>query len=214
MHWVDRGPEPAGLVSVRSQHTQGWIDYCQGNMNRRPSPRWIQFRGVLEQVFLGLCAYCEEETPGEIDHFQPVSKFPQFVYVWSNWVFSCHSCNHSKLNKWPCDGYINPCTEIEAERPEHFVGFDTKSGALTPRKAIPSQQQRKTTRTIEDFGLNDFFHLKRRKTWLDALRHHLEHTGVDLDEEQDFLSRVVDRSSPLSSITRALLDEMGFEIED
>ena len=203
-----------GLESVRLQFTQGWIDYYQNTVARRPSPRWGQFHSTLERVFYGLCAYCEEETPGEIDHFKPVSKFPELVYDWNNWVFSCHYCNNSKSNKWPCEGYINPCTTNTAERPEHFVGFNTRSVELTPRENIPSQERHKTSRMIDDLGLNDFFHLKRRKTWLDALRHHLEDPAVDPENEQDFLGRAVERSSSLSSITRVLVDELGFDVED
>lgn len=212
MHWVDRGPEPSSLESVRSQFTQPWVEHYRHGIGNRPTPRWRQFHDELRNVFHELCAYCEEETGGEVDHFKPVSKFPHLVYDWSNWIFSCHACNHSKLNKWPSNGFINPCAENPEEHPERAVAFDTTTGRLIPKAGIPPEQRERVRRMVCDVGLNDSFHLKRRMYWVKFLRHHINSQVDDTEDEQEFLGRIVERSSPLSSITRALMDEMGFDV--
>lgn len=97
MHWVDRGPEPDGLVKIRERYTQRWIRYYLREIGTRPSDaRWREFRPDLCLTFHGLCAYCEEGCRGEVDHFWRKSRYPVRVYQWSNWFFACHDCNWAK----------------------------------------------------------------------------------------------------------------------
>ena len=79
MHYVKRGPEPTSLPDIRRRHTREWVRFRKG-IQGEPSHRWTDYRSVLKQRFEGLCAYCEEITEGEIDHFRPKSKFPELVY--------------------------------------------------------------------------------------------------------------------------------------
>ena len=65
----------------------------------------------------------------------------------------------------------------------------------------------------EDIGLNDSYHLKRRRRLLRELRHHLDRQADDSVDE-DYLAEIVSRESALSSLARALLEERGFVIED
>ena len=213
MHWVNRGTEPNALAAVRSQYTQDWIDHYRHGVGNRPTPRWRQFSGYLRSVFSELCGYCEEETAGQIDHFRPVSKFPSLVYEWSNWVFVCPTCNREKSNKWPPEGYIDPCADEETERPEQFLTFHTGTGELMPKPGLSDSQDQKARQMIGDINLNASFHLKRRRRLLRDLRHYLGRQ-VDDSEEAEYLSEKVDRESGLSSLARALLDELGFEITD
>ena len=124
MHWVDRGPEPNGLAAIRIARTGAWVAHYRNRVGNRPSDsEWRRFYSDLSAPFHGLCAYCEEITRGEVDHFRPVSRFPHRVYQWSNWVFACHYCNWSKSNRWPPDGYVDPCAEYPEERPDHLLHF-------------------------------------------------------------------------------------------
>ena len=94
MHWVDRGQEPDGLEQIWLHDTQRWIDYYRLGTRPKPRPRWTDFKSDLIEVFSELCAYCEERQRGEVDHFQPKSRFPELVYVWPNWVLVvCQSCS-------------------------------------------------------------------------------------------------------------------------
>ena len=213
MHWINRGAEPNGLAAVRSQYTQAWIDHYQRGAGSRPIPRWRQFRSDLRSAFSELCGYCEEETAGEIDHFRPVSKCPSLVYEWSNWIFACPTCNREKSNKWPLEGYIDPCAGDESERPEQFFTFNTRTGELIPESGLSDSQGQRARQMIGDISLNASFHLKKRRRLLRELKYHLDRQTDD-SEDEEYLSEKVDRESALSSLARALLEERGFIIED
>ncbi len=102
MHHVYRGPEPVNSGPIRDQHTRPWIRFYRDGMGSRPSDsHWRRFAGLLENVFGGLCAFCEEHCKGEVEHFLPKSLYPHLVYYWSNWLFSCHDCNNTKGKNGP-----------------------------------------------------------------------------------------------------------------
>ena len=217
MHWVNRGPEPSSLDAIRSDFTQGWIDWCQDKSLGRPSDRkWQLFQSDLEQVFSMLCAYCEEFTGGEVDHFQPVSKFPSLVYEWSNWVFSCPYCNGHKLAKWPQEGYVDPCTESLCERPEDYFTFSPSTWSLKPKDGLSSAQYQKASRMILDLDLNAPHHMKKRE----KLFEHVDYTCKQFEEGQqpdstlDHLESMIRRDSELSSFVRVMLEERGYSIEE
>ena len=169
MHWVDRGDEPTGLVGVRARYTPGWVNYYSLGGGTKPNDsRWTSFKGDLERVFAGLCAYCENACRGEVDHFQPKSIFPERVYDWANWLLSCHDCNHAKGDKWPTGGYVDPCAT--SPRPESFFDFDTLTGEIVPKEGLGSTRRRVAQTMIDDLKLNEHHHLRNRRervSWVD-----------------------------------------------
>jgi uncharacterized protein (TIGR02646 family) len=213
MHWVDRGPEPVGLAVVRSRYTPGWVERYRNGIGPKPSDtHWRDFHGDLSKVFFSLCAYCEELCRGVVDHFRPTSKFPELVYRWSNWVFACQDgCNLLKSDKWPRGGYIDPCTRSRQGRPENFFGFDTLTGEIIPKAGLSPARRKKAIQMTDDLGLNEFHHLTKRREWLwlvsETLNNHSDEQNADL---RNVLSRLVARSTQLSSITRAWLVEQGY----
>ena len=216
MHWVDRGPEPAGLGEIHSNYTPRWVQYYTAHIGSKPTDdHWRGFHDDLESVFRGLCAYCEEFAGGEVEHFQPKSKFPDLVYSWTNWLFVCHECNHSKLDKWPAGGYVDPCAISDSERPEHYFSFNTQSGYITPKRNLPLKSFLKAQETIKDLGLNDMHHLGIRGVFLDFLsaRFPINPGGLTSNFIQDVF-RIASRSKPLSSLIRAWLLEHGYPVED
>ena len=215
MHWVDRGEEPSRLEAIRLQFTPGWVRYYPDRSGNRPTDtRWQDFRNDLSRVFYGLCAYCEEEDKGEVDHFRPVSKCPNLVYEWTNWVFACHNCNQSKSNKWPDAGYIDPCASIESERPEHFFDFDTSTGELIPITDLSEDASNRAVQMINDLSLNAPHHINRREERILFVGHRLGEVIENSEEEQEFLEKITSRDFALSSFNRALLEEQGFIIDD
>lgn len=208
MHHVDRGPEPAGLKDVRHQYTDRWVRYCRAGAGPKPSDaKWRDFVGELEASFHGLCGYCEEVCKGEVDHFRPKGQFPERVYQWSNWIYSCHDCNHAKGDRWPSGGYVDPCARPAAQRPEEFFEFDTLTGEIKPRSGLSRHRAARAKRMIEDLKLNAGHHLKKRRWWVFSLREFLGRYDASHAGDRQFLRRVASRSAPLSSLTRAVLSE-------
>ena len=166
MRWVDRGPEPGDEVAEYArQFTQGWIDYFRNAVGGRPADSyWREFRPMLGSRTDGICWYCERrcnayaERGGRaptVDHFRPLSRFPQLAYQWSNWVFSCQRCNgENKQDGWPDSGYVDPSAADVAERPERYFEYDSETGELIPKKGLTGVNRQKALHTINDLGLN------------------------------------------------------------
>lgn len=215
MHWVNRGPEPAGLATICARYTPRWVAYYQGVDGNKPSDsRWRDFLDDLCRAFSGLCAYCEERDKGEIDHFRPKSKFPERVYQWSNWIFACHNCNQSKREKWPPIGYADPCSDSIRERPENLFRFDTEPGEILPLSDLNHSLEYKAQKTIDDLSLNASHHLRERLEWLvlvsGAISGDPKHQAI---HETEYRTYLASRTTKLSSITRAWLMERGYSVD-
>ncbi len=179
MRWVDRGPEPGGVVGYARQFTQGWIRYFRDREGARPvDDYWREFRPLLGSRTNNICWYCERKcddvTGGKaptVDHFQPLSRFPQLAYKWSNWVFSCRRCNgENKQDKWPTSGYVDPCAPDVSECPEQYFDYDGLTGEILPKKGLSGTARRRALDTIDDLGLNKldvrYYRLYRAREFL------------------------------------------------
>ena len=215
MHWVDRGPEPDALQRIRERNTVRWVNYYRDERGTKPSDSyWRTFHNQLFKAFFGICGYCEEEDKGEVDHFRPKSRFPERVYMWSNWIFSCHTCNGLKLEKWPVSGYVNPCAISHTERPECYIEFDTTTGEMVPKGGLSTARNNRAWNMIDDFHLNEFYHLKVRRKWLEVVKLTLLNSLADEEKIHQSCTVFASRESRLSSITRAWLIENDFSFDD
>ena len=206
MHWVDRGPEPGGLGHIRQVYTPRWIRYYRNGVGTKPTDsRWGDFRGELKQRFSRICGYCEEPGGrGEVDHFRPKSRFPESVYEWSNWILACHDCNQAKGDKWPEDGYVDPCTELASDRPESYFTFDTKTGEIVPLEDLDPGRFDKAQRMIDDLQLNGQDHLKDRLFWIWMVSRAIADDPSEETLDIEVVRReLASRTTPWSSITRA-----------
>ena len=165
MRWIDRGPEPNGVEEYDHQFTQGWVEYFRDRAGGRPDDSyWREFRRTLGDSSANNCWYCERLCLREVydggraptvDHFRPLSRFPELAYRWSNWIFSCYRCNaDNKGDSWPNEGYVDPSAANEEERPERYFDYDAVTGEIIPMPELPSEARERAQRTIDDLGLN------------------------------------------------------------
>ena len=165
MRWIDRGPEPGGVQEYHLMFTQGWVEYFSAGAGGRPDDSyWREFRGMLGDRSAGNCWYCvrrclREADGGEraptVDHFRPLSRFPELAYRWSNWIFSCYRCNSEhKEDRWPDTGYVDPSAIDEEERPERYFDYDSDTGEIIPMHGLTSEGRERAQRSIDDLGLN------------------------------------------------------------
>ena len=209
MHWVYRGEEPVELESIRIEQSPGWIKRYHFNIGKTPRDNdWNQFIDLLGDRFHGLCGYCEDWGKSQIDHFRPKSKFPQLVYDWSNWVYSCIGCNFVKHNKWPSGGLVNPCANVVPNRPERYFRFDTASMEILPRDDQSEQRKALAKQTINDLSLNDFHHLRKRSDKVKGLIRQLR--GKTQSEIEEICADETASESRLSSVAKAWLVDNGF----
>ena len=176
MRWIDREPEPDGVGEYDRQFTQGWVEHFRDRSGERPrDSHWREFRALLRERSGSNCWYCERrcmrdaEGGGKsptVDHFRPLSRFPELAYRWANWVFSCRRCNQEKGGDWPETGYVDPSAADERERPEVYFDCDADTGEIIPLAGLPSEARVRALRTIDDLGLNKLDIRYYRQHWI------------------------------------------------
>jgi len=210
MHWIDGGPEPDGVSAIRLNYTGNWVRHYRDSIGKVPNDsRWRDFKDALKGALNGICGYCERTRPGEVDHFRPKSKFPDRVYLWSNWIFACHDCNHTKGSKWPTGGYVDPCTRSRGAQPENHFGFDVTTGEVLPKLGLSANRRSKASNMIDDLQLNGEYHKRARQAWLMALSGTLVESCV-YGVPTDFIKRIGARNKQWSSLTRAFFEANGY----
>ncbi len=61
----------------------------------------VEFKKNLEKIVSKGCPYCNSYHPvSEIDHYLPISDFPEYSLHPYNLIYSCDHCNGLKLNKF------------------------------------------------------------------------------------------------------------------
>ena len=209
MRWVDRGPEPGGVAGYAAQFTQGWIDYFEHRVGGRPEDfRWVEFRSTLGSRSNNICWYCERqcsaaesrERAPTVDHFRPISRFPSLAYSWSNWIFSCRRCNEDyKGNKWPETGYVDPCSDAVAERPERYFDYDAATGEIIPKDGLAGDDRLKAVHTINDLGLNKldvrYFRFDHTQRFIEDLQ------TLPASDRQDFVALFTEQPVEYAGVT-------------
>ena len=86
------------LPSYSEKVTQAKIKY----ENRTRTATFKNIRETLKTMCSGnrRCCYCEDSCADEVEHIRPKSLYPELVFVWENYLYSCGSCNSKKSNNY------------------------------------------------------------------------------------------------------------------
>ncbi len=217
MRWIERGPEPDGVGGYARQFGNGWVDYFRNGLGGRPTDSyWREFRAVLEARSGGLCWYCErrcavgQEAGGlakTVDHFRPLSRFPELAYEWSNWIFSCYRCNsENKQDRWHELGYVDPTARDEEERPEHYFDYDRKTGDIVPRPSLTGNDKRRAESTIADLGLNKLNVLFYRHSWVKQFIKDLR--SMPAEEQRAFADFILSKNNEYVGSIRMVVAQL------
>ncbi len=70
--------------------------------NKLTNPAFKVVRQKLNELCggAGRCCYCELSQPDEVEHVRPKDWFPESVFAWSNYTYSCGPCNGPKNNQF------------------------------------------------------------------------------------------------------------------
>ncbi len=63
---------------------------------------FIEVKSALTSMCVGagICNYCEANEATDIEHIRPKSLFPEYAFVWENYILACKTCNTTyKLDK-------------------------------------------------------------------------------------------------------------------
>ena len=221
MRWIDRGPEPEQVGVHARQYTEGWVSYFRDEVGPRPiDSHWREFRSELGERSDGMCWYCERrcdsaaevgDRAATLDHFRPRSRFTDLTYDWSNWVFSCRRCNEDyKNSNWPENGYVDPATEDERERPERYFDYDLRTHDLIPRDDLVGDERQRAMDTLDDLGLNSLDVKFYRQGWtLRLMEDLMEFPAVERAAFAEFLERDPSEYLGTTRMVLAQLREAG-----
>lgn len=72
------------------------------NRNRQANPVFRVIREKLTEMCSGArrCGYCEDSYADEVEHIKPKDLYPEFVFVWNNYLYACGPCNGPKNNRF------------------------------------------------------------------------------------------------------------------
>ncbi len=148
MHFIDREKFEEAPISIleelkNSELNKKWAAYNSARINNtkkpsRPESAWRRdmIRNPLKKLFLKNCGYCGIHTgighDAEVDHFFPTSKdeTAKYVFEWTNYVWSCPSCNRQKSNSYP---FLNPCSLEEMK----YIYFNLTDGTYKYYRHAP-----------------------------------------------------------------------------
>jgi hypothetical protein len=70
--------------------------------NRKSNATFKEVRATLEQMCSGVrrCMYCEDSLADEVEHYFPKDLYPEHVFEWDNYLYSCGPCNGHKRSKF------------------------------------------------------------------------------------------------------------------
>ncbi|HSK81259.1 MAG TPA: HNH endonuclease [Thermoanaerobaculia bacterium] len=130
-----------------------------------------RYKPFLRMEFSRQCVYCRlpDGLRGEnafgVDHYRPVSRFPELECEYANLFYACNSCNWRKGDFWPeprqwAEGRLipNPCDHRMAE---HLRFERTRVSALTAAGLV----------TLEFLLLNQPDDVEYRDFLLRAIEH-------------------------------------------
>lgn len=136
--------------------------------DKRIDPSWKSFRGtkagqrvasVLADAFHGKCAYCEQESAKDVEHYFPKSVFPGRMFLWDNFLWACKNCDTEKLDEFPLDAQGNPVLiHPGREEPLDFFCWDFLSGKTVlhpdPARSERARQTRDLLR-LDQFSISE-----------------------------------------------------------
>jgi uncharacterized protein (TIGR02646 family) len=169
-----------------------------GLRNKKTNPAFREVRAVLAQMSHNArrCMYCEDASADEVEHFRPKDLYPESVFAWTNYLYSCGVCNGPKNNKWGLLGARGPdvaesgrrpgapvlpppqgraaLIDPSVEDPLRYLFLDLQTLVLLPRPGISAREKARADYTIQILDLNKDFLIESRGSAFQAYVSHLE----------------------------------------
>ena len=122
-------------------------------------------------VSVGICNYCEQSEANDIEHIYPKSFFPDFAFVWSNYLLACKQCNTAfKLDKcFVIDNIGNIHETIRGQKPSYnivalinprledpadYMIINTQNFTFEIKDDLSTERYNKADKTIDILALN------------------------------------------------------------
>lgn len=242
MEFIRRSPEPDHLGENKERWVRAWIDFyhetrnSSGELVRSSKPtdnHWTddRIRSILISDFKNNCGYCgcARPTPrnesdraraprGHVDHFRAKAIYPELTYEWSNYIWSCESCNTEKGEfDDPEDPILNPCEESDCNQLSFMI--DTGEYCLTEQESpcykrfqhtdrstmINAKEiaikRRNRVKNLESLfeSIDKFFRHNRNELFQEIIHNSIERIIAEL-EDKEFYFLMLRRFNELCSL--------------
>jgi len=147
--------------------------------NRADNATFSVIRHTLGLMCAGpyRCMYCEDSAADEIEHFRPKTFYPDLVFAWLNYLYTCGPCNNIKRSQFRIlvdppefvdlvrrrtDDFIEPrdgsavLIDPRRDHPLHYMGLDlVDTFWFVPRDAEGTLEHARADYTIKCLKLNE-----------------------------------------------------------
>lgn len=171
-----------------------------------------------------ICNYCEATEGTDIEHILPKSFFPEFAFVWENYLLACKTCNSAyKLDKisvfdpppvhklsavargteptTPNTAMIN----IRLIDPSTLIDLDLKNGTFFEKFPINTVEYEKARYTIDEalfLNIRDNLREARESTFKEQFRNLSYAVLVHESSSFDELDQHINTHEPFITIDR------------
>ena len=168
-----------------------------GQRNKPDNATFRVVREFLKLMCHGVvrCVYCEDSLADQVEHTWPKDLYPEFVFVWVNYVLICGACNRHKSSRFAVfaaatgqftDVTRSPNAPVVPPDPGQMVFIDPRrddgltmmtldfvTGKFLPLGRKGSRRHQRAQYTIEILGLNtrDVLLRVRRRAYLECRAH-------------------------------------------
>jgi uncharacterized protein (TIGR02646 family) len=86
----------------RGRTFEARVESAKQKFSGKPAALFKRIRKSLALMSGDLvrCGYCEDSCADEVEHIRPKDFYPEQVFRWLNYLFSCGQCNGGKNNKY------------------------------------------------------------------------------------------------------------------
>lgn len=123
-----RNLEKLPIPNVLAENHDQWLAAFladKGNQTNKYRYRHPEIKATLKEETGWKCLYCESKighnTPGDVEHKVPSSKFDALHFNWENLTVACTECNRRKNNYYEKgEEFLDPYNEDVESAVEHY----------------------------------------------------------------------------------------------
>jgi len=182
-------------VVNRKRKLSSKYDCASRLFKSKRSPAWREIRDALKEAAPGgdACYYCERDRYRDIEHIQPKRHYPQFTFIWENYVYACTICNQDRKKDTygiidstgklvvfdrthdmtvPIPVGVHALINIRNEDPLDFLMLDLDTGMFVPIRTGIDKIRGEFTRDLFDLNGSELPKYRRyaRKSFEDFLQ--------------------------------------------
>lgn len=189
MRRIERSAPPGDFLEFARKHGhRGWK-----SLYEEDEPLFRRVCDILAKDQRGLSGYTEEPLRDgfrHVDHFLKREHYPQSTFDWRNLIIDSNSERYGAKRK---DGRVTRADNARLvnpveEDPHAYFRYQA-DGRMAPRGGLCDRDRERAMLTIDTFGLNDAYLVRRRGEILRIIEQY-ENSGFELEDVMEALKNM------------------------